>query len=558
MTLAIAILADKNLERTVQLAKFIAKAGINACIHIDASIPSRKFEGLRSALAEFETVIFTGRLNCEWGRFSLVQAELNMASDIIAKWPQTTHINLISGDSLPIRALDDLVAHLTSNPDTDFIESVTVGSKNWIVDGLEAERFTLRFPFSWKKQRVLFDLWVKAQRAFKLKRKIPSGITPHIGSQWWCLSRATIDAIIADPQKPEYDSYFRNSWIPDETYFQTLVRKHSSNINAHSLLYSRFDYQGKPTVFYDDHIDYLLNADAYFVRKIWPGANHLYNTLLSDTLKFPCPTLSDRRVIAEAHSRRTTGRNGLQMQSASTSPWCNKSSKTACRYQVFTGVQAVFPNFGRWYKAHTRNTPYGQLFAPDQAHFDDGACVGPGGLSCDANIRDFAPEAYLQNLAWHQRDAGLAFHFEANSLVAMEKYFTQDQNAQIHHIQYGWLLDLMGQNLSDQDALEKATYLAAREKTYLNKMHYKTTVAHTNLWTLGDAMGDPTPILSCLLTPTKNKAPSSPMLLPTRTSFEGLLDFALRLKDAGVDIDMDCLIPPPREAQRPKLTQAFR
>ena len=37
----------------------------------------------------------------------------------------------------------------------------------------------MRFPFSWRKQRKLFDLYVKVQRTLGLRRKIHAGIVPH-------------------------------------------------------------------------------------------------------------------------------------------------------------------------------------------------------------------------------------------------------------------------------------------------------------------------------------------------------------------------------------------
>jgi hypothetical protein len=123
----------------------------------------------------------------------------------------------------------------------------------WTVGGLDEERFTMHFPFSWKRHRFFFDKAVHVQRAIGLKRKVPPGVVPHMGSQWWCLTRQTLSAILQDPERPRHDRYFRHVWIPDESYFQTLSRKYSINIESRSLTLSKFDFQGKPHIFYDDH-----------------------------------------------------------------------------------------------------------------------------------------------------------------------------------------------------------------------------------------------------------------------------------------------------------------
>ncbi len=77
-----------------------------------------------------------------------------------------------------------MIAYLDERPRTDFIESVTTEEVGWTIGGLNMERFTLRFPFSWRTQRWLFDRYVRTQRAVGFQRTIPNGIVPHLGSQW--------------------------------------------------------------------------------------------------------------------------------------------------------------------------------------------------------------------------------------------------------------------------------------------------------------------------------------------------------------------------------------
>ncbi|MGB1208344.1 MAG: hypothetical protein ACPG7W_04020, partial [Paracoccaceae bacterium] len=100
--------------------------------------------------------------------------------------------------------------------------------------------------------------------------------TPHIGSQWWCLTRATLMGILTDPKRPLLERYYRTTWIPDEGYFQTTARRWSRCISGQSLTMALFDAQGKPRVFYDDHAQILHRSGAFIARKIWPDAEVLY------------------------------------------------------------------------------------------------------------------------------------------------------------------------------------------------------------------------------------------------------------------------------------------
>ena len=109
----------------------------------------------------------------------------------------------------------------------------------------------------------------------------PKGIVPHLGSQWWCLTRQTLSAILENPEREEIDRYFRRVWIPDESYFQTMVRQVSANVESRSLTLSKFDFQGKPHIFYDDHLQLLRRSDCFVARKIWPHADKLYATFLT-------------------------------------------------------------------------------------------------------------------------------------------------------------------------------------------------------------------------------------------------------------------------------------
>ena len=80
-------------------------------------------------------------------------------------FPDVHHVYLSSGACLPLRPVEELIDYLADRPRVDFIESATTADVSWTIGGLDQERFTLRFPFSWRKNRKLFDAYVKLQRA---------------------------------------------------------------------------------------------------------------------------------------------------------------------------------------------------------------------------------------------------------------------------------------------------------------------------------------------------------------------------------------------------------
>ncbi len=183
-------------------------------MHVDKRVKRATYAEFVTDLADLDNVKFCRRHRCEWGTWSLVAASQTASEMMLKSFEDVRHVFLASGSCLPLRPVEDLIDYLAERPMTNFIESVTTEDVPWTVGGLDAERFTLRFPFSWKRNRRLFDKYVDLQRRVKFKRKIPPGLVPHLGSQWWCLTRQTLSAILEDPERATYDRYFKRVWIP--------------------------------------------------------------------------------------------------------------------------------------------------------------------------------------------------------------------------------------------------------------------------------------------------------------------------------------------------------
>jgi hypothetical protein len=135
---------------------------------------------------------------------------------------------------------------------------------------------------------------------------------------------------------------------PGRSYFQTLARLYSTDIESRSLTLSKFDFQGKPHVFYDDHLQLLRRSDCFVARKIWPEADKLYAHFLragaeARPMAEPNPGKIDR-LFGKAVERRTRGRPGLYMQSRYPNPgWEN--GRTAGPYSVFEGFAELVRGF---------------------------------------------------------------------------------------------------------------------------------------------------------------------------------------------------------------------
>ncbi len=541
MSVGIIILAHRDLNRVRQLTRALTKAKCPVVIHVDAHTDDAEFATLEQELDGNQRVRFARRVACEWGGFSLVEASLSAAVTLLEQWPDVSHVCQISGSCLPTRPINELSAFLAANEDTDFVESVPARGEGraWVVDGLEMERFTLHFPFSYRRQRWLFDKAVDLQRKFRIRRQIPIGLEPHLGSQWWCLSRATLEAILNSPDRAEYDRYFKRCWIPDEAYFPTLVRLFGQKVVSRSLTLSRFDDQGKPYIFYDDHKELLANCDAFFARKVWAGADHLYRDLLSHKrlASGPRKVRDDRdpgvleTAFRNSYDKRCAARPGLLNQGRFPAAVYTGSAPTAAPYTVLQGFTHVYEHFPGWMRDQRGEASLGRLYKRNAVGRIDPEHVLPGGLPASVRFRDYNPEQYLVNLIWNMRAAPPILLHDIADSPRISTFLARDPNARLTLITGAWALDLFHRQIEDDRVLRRsALRLISQEQLQLVRLDKGENPNAVHV-TLADAMMLPERVLGTALGVSDLGA------LPGLRNHDGFEDFVERLENFGLNMD---------------------
>ncbi len=276
--IAYILLCHKDPEAIIQQAERLTAAGDYMSIHFDARAKPAQFRQMREALADNPNVTFARkRIKCGWGEWSLVQASLYAVQAAVECFPRATHFYMLSGDCMAIKTAEHAHRFLDDN-DADFIESFDFFESDWIKTGMKEDRLIYRHLFNERKHKRLFYASVQAQRKLGLTREIPGDIQVMIGSQWWCLRRRTVEWILDFTRKRrDVMRFFRTTWIPDETFFQTLVHHlvPENEIRTNNLTFLMFTDYGMPVNFHNDHYDLLLSQDFLFARKISPEAREL-------------------------------------------------------------------------------------------------------------------------------------------------------------------------------------------------------------------------------------------------------------------------------------------
>ena len=564
-TLGFVMLCHTALNRAAEVARVWAATGCPVVIHVDRRVEAADYRRLVEALSDLGIVSFSRRYACDWGTWSLVAATQAAATQLLGRHRDVRHVYLASGACLPLRPVADLIDYLDARPQTDFIESVTTADVSWTVGGLAEERFTLRFPFSWRKRRGLFDFYVRLQRRVGFRRQIPKGLVPHLGSQWWCLTRRTLSAILEDPDRARHDAYFRRVWIPDESYFQTLARLYSTRIESRSLTLSKFDVQGKPHTFYDDHLQLLRRSDCFVARKIWPQADRLYRAFLAQqppgpARAEPSPGKIDR-LFAKAVERRTRGRAGLYMQSRFPLR-DHENGKTCAPYSVFHGCSDLFENFDIWLSRAVGGRVHGHLFAPGRVEFAGGETVFNGALSDSAALRDYNPRAFLTNLVWNTRGERQCFQFSPRDNQECNWFMATDPNAQISVVTGTWAVPLSRANMNFSDIRKEAARLQRIETEHVRILRTMYVKARVRIWTMAEFIENPMEPLQVII---DEISPRSTRLLteaPKPVNLAGFGQFLQSLKNQGMMPTLmgdfattDDPQPPAREHGRPYLVR---
>ncbi|TJZ93517.1 glycosyl transferase [Paracoccus gahaiensis] len=517
------------------MARIWVEGGARVAIHVDAKASARSVARMKDQLADLPGIVYSRRHRCDWGRFNLVRATQDAAQALLDAFPAVTHVYLASGSCLPLRPVRDLAAYLARDPHCDHIESVSALDVGWTVGGLNEERFTLYFPLDWRQHRRMFDWLTTWQRKLRVRRRLPKGLTPHLGSQWWCLTAATLRAILDDPRRDEFDRFFRLAWIPDESYFQTLARRHAVRIESHSLTLAKFDHDGRPYQLYDDHTLMLEESRCFVARKVWPQARRLMTHF--PVPPGPQPDISPpqpqriERLINRTVRRRLLGRPGLYMQSRFPRK-DSENGKTSAPYAIFQGFSDIFPEFETWLAENVDADVHGHLLGPEMVEFAGRPEIGPGAISSSTVIRDRDPHGFLTALI-RISPRMQVFQTSPRDNQALNWFIATDPNAHIHVVAGAWMLPLLESGMPFDDIRRVTALLQRAELTHLDVLNSVWVKARVHVHELTDFLARPQAMLYQSLQHLPLR-PGAPADVPQMRDLHGLSDLLRRLRNSGL------------------------
>ena len=371
-----------------------------------------------------------------------------------------------------------------------------------------------------------------------MRRKPPPDLRLHLGSQWWCLTSATLRAILETPKRKGYERFFKSVWIPDESYFQTLARLYSDNLKSRSLTYSKFDHHGKPFLFYDDHLQLLQRSNHFLARKIWGKADALYSAFprRSPTPDNPPSSFALDSIFNRANTIAKIGRPGLVMQSSIPAP-NPRPERTAAPYMVLHGFSSLFDGFSPWLQAASNATVHGHLFAKDKAYFEHNTAVYKGGLIASAPLRDRDPEAFLRNLIWNTQGRFQCLNFGMQDRPDILPFLVSDKQAIKLIITGAWLIELAQLSAPFDVIQDLAATWHQSELGLTAALRQPAARGIIQIWTLAEVLKAPETCLGRVLHHLPRE-PQGGAFCTLRQDLNALYALCSRLNDSGIPLSL--------------------
>ncbi|WP_167854903.1 beta-1,6-N-acetylglucosaminyltransferase [Mangrovimicrobium sediminis] len=283
MNKAYVVIAHQCNSGLFALLGSLLRDGSHVAVHFDrAASPGAPPRALLEFADRHPKLLLADPVAVVWGEWSIVQATLNALQCLRETGEAFDYVTLLSGACMPTKPIALLDQFLADNRGSEFIECVDPGYNLWVKGGYQQERWRYYHFVNWRKSPHLFDLAIRAQHALGIKRQMPDGLAPRMGSQWWTLSWPTLCRILDYHEERRLEKFFGRTWVPDELFFQTLVYALVDDrdaIRGHGLTHYDFDPMGMPRVYYDDNFAQLICSARFFGRKISPWATSLQSSL---------------------------------------------------------------------------------------------------------------------------------------------------------------------------------------------------------------------------------------------------------------------------------------
>ena len=261
-------------------------------IHVDKNSGPELDSGIRDFLSAYPNAAILKSEKALWGGYSLVDAALRGMAELLQMSPDWEYFINLSGQDFPLKSQSEIRHFLTANRGTEFIKVLNQQTER--PDTMARVR---RYAIESEDGIVQTD----ASRPFL------QGATPYIGNQWMVVSRRFCQFVTHDPRTARYKAFYKNTFIADEGFFQTVMMNTAVHGTIHKDDLRAIDWvpdgliKLRPRTFTIADAPMLIASPALFARKFDESVDKGIFTALENHIRgAERPPLQPRRQPALA------------------------------------------------------------------------------------------------------------------------------------------------------------------------------------------------------------------------------------------------------------------
>ncbi|MED4204735.1 beta-1,6-N-acetylglucosaminyltransferase [Neobacillus mesonae] len=273
------------------LKQLIAEDQADVFIHID----KKCYEQIKGEIIPHPNVtVLSESINCEWGDISQVDATLLLLKEVLAANKNYDFICLRSGQDLLVK--EGLKDFLQVHPEKIFMTYRKMNNGelglmkiNW--PKFTRRRYTTIHPIRLYR-RLLISLYRKGINLFPNMGMWPSEFSFYKGSQWFTIPLEVACYMLAFLEENRwYYSYFKNTLVPDESFFQTLIMNspYKDKVMNNNLFFFKWgktlSERNSPQDLTSLDIHTIKNSDRFFARKFDDSTDYAVIQYFAERIK---------------------------------------------------------------------------------------------------------------------------------------------------------------------------------------------------------------------------------------------------------------------------------
>jgi hypothetical protein len=282
MSVAYLILAHDNPRHLSRLLSSLASPTSAFFVHIDKKSRCEFTHELSEDTVRFST----HRYEVHWGDFSMVEATLSLMDQALRDPRRFGRLVLLSGADYPVRSASHIESMFELHREAEFISIVRMPSEAADKPLSRLTRFwpspdesRIRWFIRGTLRRVRF---IPRERDFK---KVLGDLAPYAGWQWWALTRHACEYVQSFcATNPKIVGFFRNTHIPDEMFFQTIIGNSPYKDRAlRNLTFTDWTAGGRsPALLSSEHVERFASGNSFGPDDVYGDGEILFARKFSD------------------------------------------------------------------------------------------------------------------------------------------------------------------------------------------------------------------------------------------------------------------------------------